>query len=74
MFDAFLIAVAAGLGTVALPLGLLPSVLLFRDLADGVDDRASAKRAYAIAVWGGLAAAWLLGWLASYALLSALFG
>ena len=65
-------ALAAALGFLALPLGLLPSVFAFRALADGRDASARTKRFYAWTVWGGLALAWTLGAAIAYAILSAI--
>ena len=66
-----LISVLAG--SFALPAGLLPSIFLFRDLANGIDASASAKRAYAWTLWGGLAVAWIVGAVLAYLLLDVLF-
>ena len=51
-------------GLLALPLGLLPSIFLFRDLANGVDASPRSKRLYAWSLWLGMVLAWLLAsWL-----------
>ena len=59
------------LGVFAVPLGLLPSLFLFRDLANGVDRGEAAERRYRWSVWGGLLGAYTLGVGASAALLYA---
>lgn len=51
-----------------MPLGLLPSILLFRDLANGVDSTPATKRRYAIVLWGGLLLAWVAGTIAVWSL------
>ena len=74
MIDLLIAFLSLALGSLFLPLGLLPSILLFRDLADGTDRRTSRERSYAFAVWGGLLAAWIGGTLISYVMLRTLFG
>ena len=49
-----LIFVSLLLAIFALPFGLLPSVLLFRGLANGTDGSNASKKLYAISVWTGL--------------------
>ena len=61
-------------GMMAIPLGMLPSIMLFRRLADGVDDNPQTKRRYAQVLWGGMALGWLLGSLASWLIISLVFG
>jgi len=48
-------------GMLALPIGILPSIFLFRDLANGTDASEGAKFRYALTLWGGMAIAWVLG-------------
>ncbi len=62
------------LGLTAMPLGLLPSVLLFTDVANGTDTSARRKAAYNWTVWVGLFAAWLLAAGTLYAVFAALHG
>ena len=71
---ALLLIVVIALGSFALPLGLLPSVLAFRGLADGLDASERTKRLYAATLWGGLGLAWLVGSAAVFAVLHTLFG
>jgi len=47
-------------GMLGIPLGILPSIFLFRDLANGVDTSEATKRAYAVTLWTGMAAGWLV--------------
>ena len=42
----------------ALPFGLLPSIFLFRDLANGIDSTGRTERLYRLTVWTGLIAAY----------------
>ncbi|MEL6968005.1 MAG: hypothetical protein AAGM04_11545 [Pseudomonadota bacterium] len=49
------------LGTMGLPFGLLPSILIFRGLANGTDADAAIKQRYKWTLWGGLVAGWTLG-------------
>ncbi len=58
--DTLALISCAFIGLLATPFGLLPSVLLFRDLANGLDTSASRKRAYGWSVWGGLGLTWLV--------------
>lgn len=53
------LAIVLGMG--ALPLGILPSIFLFRDLANGTDASEKSKRRYAFVLWSGLAFAWIVG-------------
>ena len=55
-----IVPLALLLGVFALPFGLLPSALLFRDLANE-GGTAGRERAYAAVVWGGLLAAYAVG-------------
>ena len=55
----FLALIAAMmLGVFAMPLGLLPGIMLFRNLADGTATDAQGEGRYALSVWGGLLLAW----------------
>lgn len=49
------------IGMLALPVGILPSIFLFRDLANGTDASENAKTRYAWTLWGGMAVSWILG-------------
>ncbi len=55
----FLISVVVGM--LAIPVGILPSIFLFRDLANGTDASENAKSRYAWTLWGGMAIAWVFG-------------
>ena len=68
------IIVSVVVGAMAMPLGLLPSILLYRDLADGKDATPGRKRAYRLTVFGGLAVAWFLGTIAVWAAIIWLIG
>ena len=68
------IVIAVLLGAFALPFGLLPSIFLFRGLANGTDGSDATKRAYAWTLWLGLAAAWIAGAGLVHALLELAFG
>ena len=61
-------------GMLGIPLGMLPSVLLFRGLADGVDDDTATKRRYAQVLWGGMILGWLLASWISWEIISLVFG
>ena len=61
-------------GMLGIPLGMLPSVLLFRGLADGVDDDTATKRRYAQVLWGGMILGWLLATWISWEIISLVFG
>ena len=63
-----LIAFAIIAGMLAVPLGMLPSILLFRDLADGKTSSERTERAYAIVLWSGIILAWLTGSAAIFAI------
>ena len=39
-------------GMLGIPIGILPSIFLFRGLANGVDDSEATKRYYALTLWG----------------------
>ena len=69
-----LLVCSVAAGSLFLPLGLLPSILGFRDLANGLDGSERTKRAYAATLWGGLGSAWALGAVASYLALRLVFG
>ena len=60
-------------GMLGIPLGMLPSVLLFRGLADGVDDNASTKRRYAQVLWGGMIMGWILASVICWVIISTVF-
>lgn len=57
----WILAVALVGGVFAAPFGLLPSILLFRGLANGVDATPRMEARYSRTVWGGLLAAYLAG-------------
>jgi hypothetical protein len=59
IFTKFLISLLVGM--LALPVGILPSIFLFRDLANGTDASENAKTRYAWTLWGGMALAWIIG-------------
>lgn len=59
-------------GMLGIPLGMLPSIFLYRDLANGTDSSEETKQAYEYTLWAGMVAGWLatsllcwwvLGWL-----------
>ncbi|MDD9909811.1 MAG: hypothetical protein OXR62_08980 [Ahrensia sp.] len=60
-------------GMLAIPFGILPSILLFRDLANGVDTSERAKRTYAVTLWGGMIVSWALGSWIAWLILGAVF-
>jgi len=60
------------IGALGMPVGMLPSILLFRGLANGVDGGVAVKRAYGIVLWGGILLGWAACTAASWWLLSAL--
>lgn len=66
------IVVCVVLGMLAIPLGIFPSIFLFRDLANGTDGSDRSKRIYAFVLWGGMALAWLLGAAIAWNLIEAL--
>jgi hypothetical protein len=59
IFTKFLISLLVGM--LALPVGILPSIFLFRDLANGTDASENAKARYAWTLWGGMVLAWIIG-------------
>ena len=61
-------------GMLGIPLGILPSIFLFRDLANGVDTSEQTKRAYAITLWTGMAVGWLLATIAAWFIIDFVFG
>ena len=61
-------------GMLGIPLGMLPSILLFRGLADGVDDDAATKKRYALVLWGGMVLGWILASAVCWVIISSLFG
>lgn len=61
-------------GILGIPLGIIPSIFLFRDLANGVDTSEQTKRAYAITLWAGMAIGWLLATLAAWVVIDLVFG
>lgn len=63
-----------GLGMLAMPFGILPSILLFRGLANGTDSSERNKQLYALTLWGGLVIAWALGTWISWMLIGWLVG
>ena len=61
-------------GMLGIPLGMLPSVFMFRGLADGVDDDAATKKRYAYVLWGGMVLGWILASIISWVIISSVFG
>ena len=61
-------------GMLGIPLGMLPSILLFRGLADGVDESPATKRAYARVLWGGMVIGWLVASGLAWLIITYLFG
>ena len=59
-FDLAIIFAALITGMLGIPIGILPSIFLFRDLANGVDSSPTTKRNYAIVLWGGMIAGWII--------------
>ena len=55
----FLISIVIGM--LAIPIGILPSIFMFRDLANGTDASESAKTRYGWTLWGGMAISWVSG-------------
>ena len=74
MLAFLVIAISVLLGAAAMPLGLLPAILLFRDLADGKDATPARKRAYRAATVLGMLVAWALGTFAVWAAIVWLIG
>lgn len=60
-------------GMLGIPLGMLPSVLLFRDLADGVNATQGTKKLYAKVLWGGMLAGWIIVTFVTWLIISYLF-
>ncbi|MEP1206423.1 MAG: hypothetical protein ABJM29_17715 [Rhizobiaceae bacterium] len=60
-------------GMLGIPIGMLPSVLFFRDLANGVDVSEASKASYARVLWGGMLAGWLVGSVVAWLIISFLF-
>jgi len=54
------VIISALLGMMGMPFGMLPSILLFRDLANGTDASEATKKRYAWTLWGGIAFGWLI--------------
>lgn len=61
-------------GLLGVPLGILPSVFLFRGLADGVDESEQTKRNYALTLWSGMLAGWIVMSCITWFVLTFLFG
>ncbi len=61
-------------GMLGIPLGILPSIFLFRDLANGVDTSEQTKRAYAFTLWTGMAIGWLTMTALTWFAISRVFG
>ncbi len=61
-------------GMLGIPLGILPSIFLFRDLANGLDTSEATKRAYALTLWVGMAVGWLMGAVATWFAIEWAFG
>ncbi len=53
-------AISCLIGMLGVPVGILPSVFLFRGLANGADAHPQTKHRYAITLWGGMFIGWLL--------------
>ena len=60
-------------GMLGIPLGILPSIFLFRGLANGLDESEKTKRNYALVLWGGMVLGWIFAGIASWVVLGALF-
>ena len=60
-------------GMMGIPIGILPSIFLFRDLANGVDDGPAVKRNYAMTLWLGMLAGWIIASLLSWQVITYLF-
>lgn len=60
-------------GMLGVPIGMLPSVLFFRDLADGVNVTQSRKTSYARMLWGGMLVGWICGSCVTWLIISYLF-
>ncbi len=61
-------------GMLGIPIGILPSIFLFRDLANGVDSSEQTKRNYATTLWVGMIAGWLFFAVISWWAITALAG
>ena len=61
-------------GMLGIPIGILPSIFLFRGLANGVDDSEATKRNYALTLWGGMLFAWILTSMIAWWFITFLFG
>ena len=61
-------------GMLGIPIGILPSIFLFRGLANGVDDSEATKRNYALTLWGGMLCAWIVASMIAWWFISFLFG
>ena len=61
-------------GMLGIPFGMLPSILLYRGLANGLDGSDEAKLRYARTLWVGMILGWILASLASWYIITALFG
>ena len=61
-------------GMLGIPLGILPSIFLFRDLANGLDTSEKTKRAYAVTLWTGMALGWLIATVATWFVIGFVFG
>jgi len=61
-------------GMLGIPIGILPSVFLFRDLSNGLDDAERTKTLHALTLWGGMLIGWLAVSVVSWIILTKLFG
>ena len=73
LFVLIKILASAVTGMLGIPLGMLPSIFLFRDLANGVDASEASKRAYARTLWGGMLIGWIIGSGLTWLIISYLF-
>jgi len=68
--DLTLLALSAFIGLLGMPIGILPSIFLFRDLANGTDSSEKTKRTYSFVLWGGIFLGWLVATFISWKFLS----
>ncbi|MEO0546806.1 MAG: hypothetical protein AAF035_07650 [Pseudomonadota bacterium] len=67
------LAISVFLGMMGMPFGMVPSIVLFRELANGTDATEATKKRYAWTLWGGLAAGWIIAASLVWWLLSRVF-
>ncbi len=51
--------VSVAVGMLGVPIGMLPSIIFFRALADGTDASETSKKLYAATLWSGMLAGWV---------------